>query len=216
MTLDGSEGKKVSVITAYRVCSGSPQTAPIGSSFLREYEYFREHGYTSLNPRRLFLTDLQKVILNLQDAGHCIILMLDANSTLDDAHLLSFLAQCGLHDLHFSNPVPSTFIGASNRRIDFIFGCDEVTRFVTRSGSLAYSDGPQSDHRSLYVDLSPDFIITPPWNSILPSNSRDLHTGNPNMVEQYHLTMLEYYTQHNMEHKEHRRPSLTPSATSHT
>jgi hypothetical protein len=198
LTLDGSNGKVVSIITAYRVCSGSPQSAPLGSAFLREYEYLRENKYTSLNPRRSFLTDLQQVITNLQASGHCIILMLDANSTLDDPSLQDFLSLCGLHDLHYKDPAPSTFIGASNRRIDFIFGCDEASRYVTRSGSLAYAEGPQSDHRSLYVDLSSDFIHTPPWNSILTSSSRDLHTGNPDHVQTYHETMLDYYSQHRM------------------
>jgi hypothetical protein len=140
LTIDGTTGRKVTIITAYRVCSGTPQTAPIGSSFLREYEYFREHHYTSLNPRRIFLTDLQKTILNLQESGHCIILMLDANSTLDDEHFQVFIATCGLNDLHSTDPAPSTYIGSANRRIDFIFGCDEVLPYVTRSGSLAYAD----------------------------------------------------------------------------
>ena len=198
VTLDGSDGKLVSILTAYRVCAGSPQSAPLGSAFLREYEYFRENNYTSLNPRRLFLTDLQKVITNLQASGHSIILMLDANSTLEDPNLQDFLALCGLHDLHSNDPAPSTFIGASNRRIDFIFGCDKASRYVTRSGSLAYVEGPQSDHRSLYVDLSPDFITTPPWHSTLAANSRDLHTGNPDYVQKYHQTMLNYYSQHRM------------------
>jgi hypothetical protein len=117
LTLDGTSGRKLTIITAYRVCSGSPQTAPIGSSFLREYEYFRENHYTSLNPRRLFLTDLQKTILDLQNSGHCIILMLDANSTLDDDIFQIFLAACGLHDLHYTDPAPSTYIGSANRRM---------------------------------------------------------------------------------------------------
>ena len=198
LTLDGTSGRKLTIITAYRVCSGSPQTAPIGSSFLREYEYFRENHYTSLNPRRLFLTDLQKTILDLQNSGHCIILMLDANSTLDDDIFQIFLAACGLHDLHYTDPAPSTYIGSANRRIDFIFGCDEILPYVTRSGSLAYADGPQSDHRSLYIDISPEFIEPSPWHTILPSISRDLYTGNPDMVQKYHKSMLAYYSHHCM------------------
>jgi hypothetical protein len=196
--LEGPDGKKLAIITAYRVCSGSPQTAPIGSSFLREYEFFRERQFNSTNPRRLFLVDLQKTILDLQEAGYSTILMLDANSTLDDTHLQDFAAKCGLHDLHHSDPAPSTYIGSTNRRIDFIFGCDDARKYVIRSGSLAYTEGPQSDHRSLYVDLSPNFITTPSWHSIQSLQSRDLHTGNPELVKKYHCAMLEYYAQHRM------------------
>jgi hypothetical protein len=92
---------------------------PNWSSFLQEYEYFRERQLTSLNPRRLFFADLQKTISSLQELGHCIVLMLDANSTMEDPQLLEFIAMCGLNDVHTNDPAPSTFIGAANRRIDF-------------------------------------------------------------------------------------------------
>jgi hypothetical protein len=101
ITLEGTAGRKMSIITAYRVCSGSPATAPLGSAFLREYEYFRERNYSTINPRRNFLNDLLATITNLQDDGHAIILMLDANATLSsDPHFADFVHQCGLHDLH--------------------------------------------------------------------------------------------------------------------
>lgn len=196
--IEGPDGRKLSIITAYRVCSGSPQTAPLGSSFLREYEFFREHQHTSPNPRRLFFVDLQKTIVELQESGYSTILMIDANSTLDDPQLLNFTATCGLHDLHSYDPPPSTYIGSANRRIDFIFGCNNARRYVIRSGSLAYTEGPQSDHRSLYVDLSSEFITTPPWQSISSPKSRDLYTGNPERVTIYINSMLGYYSQHRM------------------
>ena len=199
VTIAGVDGLRLSIITAYRVCAGSPQTAPIGSSFLREYEYFRERKHTSLNPRRIFLVDLQHTIQLLQDKGHCILLMLDANSTLDDIHFSDFLTKLGLQDLHQADPALSTYIGSSDRRIDFMFGCATTAEHVSRSGTLSYTEGPQSDHRSLYIDLSEDFIALPSWNSIQPSKSRDLHTGNPDSVATYHAKMTAYYFNHNME-----------------
>jgi hypothetical protein len=58
ITIGGHASKKLSIITAYRVCKGSPQSASLGSSFLCEYEYFREHLQSPINPRRQFLLDL--------------------------------------------------------------------------------------------------------------------------------------------------------------
>ena len=198
-TLEGTEGRKMSIITAYRVCSGSPATASLGSAFLREYEYFRERKYSSTNPRRHFLTDLQTTITSLQDRGHSIILMLDANATLStDSHFADFVQICGLQDLHAHAPATSTFIGSQDRRIDFIFGCETASTYVTRSGTLSYTSGPQSDHRSLYVDIHHEYLRPPPWNCLTPSVSRSLHTGNPEIVESYQHAMMEYYEQHNM------------------
>jgi hypothetical protein len=89
--------------------------------------------------------------------------MLDANGALEkDTDLLNLLARCDLHDLHRHHPAHSTYIGSANRRIDFIFGCDNVEQNVTRSGILPYNKGPQADHRGLYVDLTlPKMFITP-------------------------------------------------------
>jgi hypothetical protein len=183
VTLEGTSSRKLSIITAYRVCKGSPQSAPLGSSFLREYEYFREQTGKPVNPRRQFLCDLQKLVVSLQESGHCVILMLDANSTIEDRALSEFIISCGLHDLHSRDPSPSTYIGSSDHRIDFIFGCDEAMQLVICSGTLSYTDGPQSDHRSLYVDISPGFIVRTPWSQLASPTSRDLYTGNPELVK---------------------------------
>ena len=40
ITLEGIDGKKMSIITAYRLCTSSPSLASLGSAYLREYEYF--------------------------------------------------------------------------------------------------------------------------------------------------------------------------------
>ena len=199
VTLIGKESQKLSIITAYRVCSGSIRSAPLGSSFAREYEYFRaSQSLQSPNPRRLFLRDLTKVILNLQDQGHAVILMLDANSTMStDLHFSEFIETCALSDFHEIDPATSTFIGADARRIDFMFGCPQALPYLERSGTLAYNEGPQSDHRGLYADLRLDTFLGPA-SKIAPIASRGVHTGNPELVERYNTKVLQYYEQHHM------------------
>ena len=199
VTLEGQDGHLLTIITAYRVCSGSPSTAPLGSSFLREYEFLRRTKSASLNPRRRFLVDLKTLILDLQDLGHAIILMLDANSTMDsDTHFADFVFACGLQDAHSQDPAPSTYIGSATRRIDFILCCEKVSPHIVRSGTLSYSEGPQSDHRGLYIDISEGLLSRPKWSTVTPQSQRDLHTGNPELVLRYQSAMVEYYSQHNM------------------
>ena len=94
------------------VSNGSPSSAPLGSSFLQEYEHLRTLKHSRPNPRRHFLTDLQSMVLQLQDSGHAIVVMLDANSTISsDTHFSDFIESCGLNDLHSQDPAPSTYIG---------------------------------------------------------------------------------------------------------
>ena len=199
ISLMGKDQTCLAIITAYRICSGTPRTAPLGSAFLREHEYYRSRYNGQTNPRHEFLTDLSLLIHRLQDSGHMIILMLYANTTIDtDQKFASFIHSCDLHDLHQQDPSPSTYIGASSRRIDFILGCGSVRQYVTRSGTLAYSEGPQSDHRGLYIDLRIEDTFAHNASRILPPTARSLHNGNPEHVLQYHKSMIRYYTQHNM------------------
>ena len=118
--LRGKDNKIFSTINAYRVCTGSISTSSVGSAFSRECEHLRSTTNTkSPRPRKAILTELQRLIENLQSKGHAILLMLDSNEMLsEDGDLQELLAQCDLHDLHATNASPSTFIGAADRRID--------------------------------------------------------------------------------------------------
>ena len=57
-TFIGKAGQKFSVLSGYRTCAGSFQTAPLGSTYRREYEYFKEKGHSSPQPRSSFLKDM--------------------------------------------------------------------------------------------------------------------------------------------------------------
>ncbi|KAI2490409.1 hypothetical protein MHU86_24165 [Fragilaria crotonensis] len=194
-TFIGKAEQKLSVITGYRTCKGSVSTSPLGSTFHREYAYYRNKGIKNPQPRTEFLKDLALTIRNLQQHGHAILLMMDANSTLtsDKSH--------DLWDLHSSNPAPSTYIGSSDQRIDYIFGCSRTRSACTRQGTLSYFEGPQSDHRSLYVDLDLQVLlsITNITGSLKATQpQRWLRSGNPESVEMYVAKMRDYYATHNM------------------
>jgi hypothetical protein len=102
--------------------------------------------------------------------------------------------------MHYKDPAPSTYIGSTNRRIDHIFGCNEIMKFAVAAGTLSYIDGPQSDHRSLFVDITfADYLnFDANKNPHTPAPTRSLRTGNPELVEGYHTAMKKYYTDHNM------------------
>jgi hypothetical protein len=220
-SIRGKFNNILSIVTAYRTCAGSRNTAPLGSTFHRETEFFRNQARDknlskcpNISARQQFLDDILVQLRNLLDEGHAVILMLDANSTLtDDNRLREMVDNCGLLDLHRSDPAPSTYIGAAERRIDYMFGCHKVIATVTRQGTLAYHEGPQSDHRALYVDLDARQLLEHHANDnkIQPSAARMLKTGNPEVVATYHSKMKEYYQKHNMVrrikrlHKQHRK-----------
>jgi hypothetical protein len=186
------------------VCKGHIQSSPIGSAYSREYTHYKQQGISLPQPQNLFFQDIRKSIQLLQHQGHAILLMLDSNETLTDGtDLQQFISSCNLFDLHASDPAQSTYIGASNRRTDHMLGCAQITQAIRSSGSLAYSDGPQSDHRGLYVDLDTQSILKSnlEQSPISASASWSLKTGNPELVELYHTAMLQYYADHKMEER---------------
>lgn len=197
VTLSGKQGQKLTSITAcYRVCAGSVKTASMGSALYREYAHFSKPTQKSVNPCRLFLRDLQETITQLHKSGHVMILMLDAYAApLSNSHFADSIEACMLSDLHENDPALSTYIGADNPRIDYIWGCNQMMSTLRRSGTLAYTEGPQLDHRSLYVDLHID-ILTGAEEKIDKSVSRGLYTGNPELVSAYNSTVLKYYRYH--------------------
>ena len=124
--------------------------------------------------------------------------MMDANSTIEDDRTVDeFVQECSLHDLHDTDPTPSTIIGAADRRIDYIFGCIHAKELVQRSGTLSYFEGPQSDHRALLIDIKDPSLQHKPQASPI-SKECALHSGNPELVERYQQAMLKYYSDHRM------------------
>ncbi len=92
-------------------------------------------------------------IKQLQQEGKAILLLLDANSDFNDRQFQDMISSLDLHNLHHSNPASLSYIGSANRRIDYMIGCIKIQNLTARAGTFSYTEGPQSDHRGLFVDI---------------------------------------------------------------
>lgn len=82
-----------------------------------------------------------------------------------------------------------------------MFGCGNVQSSVRRSGTLSYYDGPQSDHRGLFMDLWDlgALLGYRPSTTIFPSPASCLlKSGNPDLVDKYTTSVCTYYEAHAM------------------
>jgi hypothetical protein len=204
ITVTGKQERKISMIVGYRCCKGTIKAAGLGTTYHREYAYLSSIKVKSPNPRKAYLQDLESTINNLRHLGHAIIVMMDANETLsNETDLGKWRNRLELVDLHRHHPAPSTYIGSNKRRIDFIFGCPRVNEHVKAAGTLSYQEGPQSDHRSLFVDIDFAALLQydPGKNPIVSPKSRNLRASNPELVAAYHQAMLSYYADHGMERR---------------
>ena len=205
MHFRGKNRNVLSIITGYRTCTGTRLSSHIGSTFHREHEFFSsQKEKCSINPRRQFFVDLESTIRDLLDAQHSIILMLDANAVItQDRYFRESMERLQMIDLHDNDPAPSTYIGATNRRIGYMFGSLSVASAKLAGGTLSYVEGPQSDHRGLYVDVCADSILHyhAMDNSIQSPQARILKSGNPELVANYIEHVRQYYDDHAMAHR---------------
>ena len=167
-----------------------------------EYKYLRTTKQQAQpNPRLQFLKDIKQSIRKFQDSGNMILLMLDANGVIaSDTKLREMIEWLQLHDLDSNDPAPSTYIGSSNRQIDYMFGCSKTKASMIHSGTLSCIEGPQSDHRGLYADVDLMMLLCHNANDATMQHPalRTLKSGNPEVVATYQACMLQYYDHHNM------------------
>lgn len=146
-------GKTMAILTAYRPCRDALTTATPGTVLMQQYREFRRRGVDSPNPRKLFLRDLTRHVLQLQSDGHSILLGLDANLSRPDPDFDLFMETCELHDLLAEKHPNPTATHNKGNRLDLILGCNFVMTHVLAVGILDSTNGPDSDHAVLYVDL---------------------------------------------------------------
>ena len=100
-TFEGKASQKLSVITAYSTCYVTISEDTLGSTYHRQFTYFQDKGEKSPQPRRRFLDDLKAAISELQSSNHAIILMVDANATIETDHnFRDMINSIDLIDIH--------------------------------------------------------------------------------------------------------------------
>jgi hypothetical protein len=152
-TLQSKLNQKISFIKAYRVC----QTAR--SSPLTAYEQQRRHlithfNATLLHPGDEMLVDLTTYIQSLQMQQHQIFLMWDANSTLTDSNIKTFIATCHLYDLQHCciSAIPIN-TAARGYPIDFLIGTEILRNSLCKCVILNFNDSLLSHHCALFANF---------------------------------------------------------------
>ena len=99
-----------------------------------------------------------------------------------------------------TRPHRHTLVHHTEELITSRLGCGKLITSRYRSGSLSYFEGPQSDHRGLFVDLEIPYLTSSlRVQPLTHASQRFLHTGNPELVSSYLKSVREYYSAHRME-----------------
>lgn len=78
----GKQSKSVTIITGYRTCKDSITTAGEFSTYYQQWQVMRRQKIDNPNSTNAFLTDLTKRIEEIKNEKGEVIIMLDANESL--------------------------------------------------------------------------------------------------------------------------------------
>ena len=195
--------RPIAIITAYRVTQNSIDQAGHKTAYAQQWAVARIQGEEQPEPRKQFITDLQREIKKLQ-TDHDIILMLDANEQIIEGknHGISHLAaSCNLCDIiatkHPETKTTATY-ARGTKRIDFILISTTLVSKVKESGLLAFYDGIESDHRGMYVDFDTTLLFQDSTPHLYTQPSRKLSSKMPKAVNTYKTSLWKQLEAHNI------------------
>lgn len=228
--LRGKSGVKILIITAYQVClQTATSTAPKTSTSLQLCKLsalYRSAEYeTDPIPRRQFIIDLQAWIEHMQRDNHDIILFIDANEAITEAHgqvlsmeytldkpilakghdrtIATLVKSCGLQDpllRHHAGTPPPTY-NRGKERIDFIFTSPRATAACIRSGLFPFHSIFMGDHMACYLDFDGSSLFRETTAAIEPPRYCGLQCHDPRIVAQYREILHQYVDYHKLDIK---------------
>ena len=213
LTLAGRGTKKITFISAYRVCDGASEAAITSRTVRAQQEWmYADRGFSTVNLRNQFVTDLIIVIHDLQHSGHEVVVMADLNEASGFGSAADRLCyECNLADAHalagLTNPPPTYHRGSE--KIDFVLLSASLVSSIRASSILALHDGYLSDHRALLVDFDAHSLFMEETSPITQAGDRRLTSSSPREVHTYIESMRVHVAKHDLIVKVMRLKSLS-------
>ena len=204
-TLLGKDKRQLTVICAYQVVKNSIGKAGPSTAYAQQWHLLRIRGIAEPDPNKQFLADLGKRIDNLKEAGSEIILMLDANDSLQSASskFTRWVREKELVDLHLlrhgNDEEPPTYARGS-KRIDYILATSKIAEYMSKAGILPLHDFCTSDHRALFVDIELQEYLKGDPNPFAPQSSRAIQSNDPRAVRRYREQLQKHLDNSLIEH----------------
>ena len=200
VTLKGKGTRKVTFITAYRVC----QQKSIGTCTISEQQQndFIETGEFGVNLRKRLITDLKNFITHLHQQDHIVILNGDMNEDLNATNnpIEVMLKECGMINIfHYAmgreTVLPPTY-DKGKKCLDLLaITCDARTpvEMINRLGMAPHFQYFNTDHRLLYCDLNIKYLFGDIKHDHTRQVFRTFTSQHAEKSEQYQMTLKEHY-----------------------
>jgi hypothetical protein len=197
-TFTGRNNIALTTIAGYRVIDG--HHGPMSASEQQRVMLTTEGRM--ITPRKAFIEDLIRYILDCQDSGHEILLMLDANESMHrtNSGINRLTTICGLTDVYtslFPDEHVSSFKYGSDR-IDFCLASPLVLASINRAGILPFDVAFSSDHRPMFLDINVHTLFKGVSHNPIDLRCRSFTTKNEKRSQLFVTSVSSEWTRRNM------------------
>ena len=212
LTMEGQGGRKLTFITAYRICRGAMRgnstTSMQQAKVLAEHKMKCGEHANSVDTnflREKFVNELALFIQSLQREGHAVVLGLDANETPSESQMTDgepkpgsiswLLDETDMAEVFAArhNVEPDSTTTTPRRFIDRVAVSGIPIERVTL---LAANVPATSDHLGIVVDLDLKYLFTNSCSPLVSPHPRKLTTGNIEAVKKYIDFVKRQFTEH--------------------
>ena len=197
ITLEGKKDKKITIITAYRVCPGNIHASD-GTIWKQEWRSLTTPSQPTPDPRKQIVVDLATFVTTLQRAHHSILIFIDANDHQRSSPFTKFYNDLDLIDIiAYDRTNTPTATHTSGNRIDYIIMSPDLAAGTIASGILPLNHHIISDHRASYCDIDVQALFnTPRIEEQLTQLQRKLVLSKPTVVAKYLGKLNSLYIKH--------------------
>lgn len=166
ISLHGKRGKKVLVLSVYRVSQDHPSQVSQGSAYQQQFRH-QQKTKKAPNPKKECLVDLLEFISQWNKHHHSssIIVMLDSNEDVkDNGQFQDFIHKTQLVDVvKVKNPIHAATRPTYNRsknRLDYILVSQDLLSSIVQAGHHDFHELIQStDHRGVYMSIKTEALF---------------------------------------------------------
>ena len=189
----GKDQVSTRVISAYR-----PGTNAGAHTVHSQQRSYFDNIDDERTPRDIMLTELCEAIKAWQEEGDHIILLMDANEHVGNAHLTQVFEDIGLKEAILSQHQDEGFQSTHQRGSDPIDGIFISANLnVEASGYLPFGEG-SSDHRGLWIKVKEEDLFGYNMEKVQPASIRRLKLHDPRVVKRWIEAYKAYLNEHDL------------------